>query len=71
MKLNEIRISTLGDTCYSICASISWGGLLETIVLSAVGAIVSYGVSRLLAVIRQRNRRMLKAVGRCKSPHRF
>ncbi|WP_162304873.1 hypothetical protein [Sphingobacterium olei] len=53
MKLNEVRISTLGGTFCSVWASITWGGVLETVVLSAIGALVSYGVSGWLGKLRK------------------
>ncbi|TJY65794.1 hypothetical protein FAZ19_11790 [Sphingobacterium alkalisoli] len=47
--LNNVQIGTLGGTICSVWASIQWGDILQTAILSAVGACVSFLVSRLLA----------------------
>ncbi|WP_293926799.1 hypothetical protein [Sphingobacterium sp. UBA6320] len=48
MKLNDIRISTLGGTICSIWASLSLCDLFQTALLAAVGTVVSFVTSRLL-----------------------
>lgn len=48
MKLNDIRISALGGTICSIWASFSFGDLLQTVILAAIGTLVSFVTSRLL-----------------------
>ncbi|WP_183078796.1 hypothetical protein [Sphingobacterium puteale] len=54
MKLNDIRISTIGGTICSIWASISLGDVLQTILTAALGTLASFVTSRLLG---QWNRR--------------
>ncbi|SKB37867.1 hypothetical protein SAMN05660841_00127 [Sphingobacterium nematocida] len=48
MKTNEIRAGTLGGTLCSVWASITLGDLLQTVVMAALGTLVSYGMSQLL-----------------------
>lgn len=48
MKLNKIRAGTLGDTLCSVWASVTLGDLLQTVIMAALGTLVSYGTSRLL-----------------------
>lgn len=48
MKLNEIRAGTLGGTLCSIWASVTLGDILQTVVMAALGTMVSYAVSQLL-----------------------
>lgn len=48
MNIKEIRAGTLGGTLCSIWASITLGDLLQTVVMAALGTLVSYGMSRLL-----------------------
>ncbi|KKX47730.1 hypothetical protein [Sphingobacterium sp. IITKGP-BTPF85] len=48
MKLNDIRISALGGTICSIWASFSFGDLFQTVILAAIGTLVSFVTSRLL-----------------------
>ncbi len=48
MKLNEIRAGTLGGTLCSVWASITLGDLLQTVVMAALGTLVSYALSQLL-----------------------
>lgn len=45
MKANEIRAGTLGGTLCSVWASITLGDLLQTIVMAALGTLVSYTMS--------------------------
>jgi uncharacterized PurR-regulated membrane protein YhhQ (DUF165 family) len=45
MKLNEIRAGTLGGTLCSVWASITLGDLLQTVVMAALGTLVSYVMS--------------------------
>jgi hypothetical protein len=54
MKLNDIRISTIGGTICSIWASISLGDVLQTVLTAALGTLVSFGTSRLLAKLCKR-----------------
>lgn len=48
MKLNDIRISTLGGTICSIWASISLGDVVQTMLTAAIGTLVSFATSRIL-----------------------
>ncbi|ERJ57335.1 hypothetical protein M472_01010 [Sphingobacterium paucimobilis HER1398] len=48
MKLNEIRAGTLGGTLCSIWASVTLGDLLQTVIMAALGTLVSYLMSQLL-----------------------
>lgn len=57
MKLNDIRISTLGGTICSIWASISLGDVAQTALMAALGALVSFATSRLLGHWAKRRRR--------------
>ena len=54
MKTNEIRAGTLGGTLCSFWASITLGDLLQTVIMAALGTLVSYAMSRLLE---RRNKR--------------
>ncbi|WP_270090810.1 hypothetical protein [Sphingobacterium sp. SYP-B4668] len=49
MKPNDIRIGTLGGTLCSIWASISLGDVAQTALTAALGTVVSFITSRLLA----------------------
>ncbi|MGE8290063.1 MAG: hypothetical protein ACN6ON_00225, partial [Sphingobacterium sp.] len=49
MRINDIRLGTLGGTVCSIWASSSLGDLGQTILTAALGTLVSFGVGRLLA----------------------
>lgn len=55
MKWNDIRIGTLGGTLCSIWASFSFGDLVQTVLMAAVGTVVSFVTSRLLRRVRRRN----------------
>ena len=48
MKINEIRAGTLGGALCSVWASITLGDLLQTVVMAALGTLVSYTMSQLL-----------------------
>lgn len=48
MKLDEIRAGTLGGTLCSIWASITLGDLLQTVIMAALGTLVSFAMSQLL-----------------------
>lgn len=48
MKLNDIRISALGGTVCSIWGSLTFGDLLQTVILAAIGTLISFLTSRLL-----------------------
>ena len=48
MKLNEIRAGTLGGTLCSLWASITLGDLLQTVIMAALGTLVSYAMSQWL-----------------------
>ncbi|WP_165384723.1 hypothetical protein [Sphingobacterium corticibacterium] len=52
--LSNTQAGTLGGTICSVWNSFDWSNLLQTILLAAVGALVSYGVSRLLDRKRRR-----------------
>ncbi|MDH5826427.1 hypothetical protein [Sphingobacterium faecium] len=54
MKLNDIRIGTLGGTLCSIWASFSLGDLLQTALMAVVGTVVSYVTSRVVSRICKR-----------------
>jgi hypothetical protein len=49
MKVNEIRLSAIGGTICSIWASISLGDVLQTALTAALGTLVSFATSKLLA----------------------
>jgi hypothetical protein len=51
---NEVRFGTFGGTLCSVWINLDLGDLVHTAVLSALGAAVSYGVSCLLAVLKNR-----------------
>ena len=48
------KFGTIGGTLTVILANISGADLLKTIVLSAIGAMVSFGISLLLKMILQK-----------------
>lgn len=48
MNINEIRAGTIGGTLCSIWASITLGDMLQTVIMAALGTLVSYAMSRLL-----------------------
>jgi len=48
MKVNDIRIGTLGGTLCSLWASISFGDILQTLLTAALGTLVSFATSQLL-----------------------
>jgi hypothetical protein len=54
MKLNDIRIGTLGGTLCSIWASFSIGDVLHTALMAVVGTVISYMTSRLLGRMRKK-----------------
>ncbi|QIH34093.1 MULTISPECIES: hypothetical protein [Sphingobacterium] len=56
MKLNDLRISTIGGTICSIWASISLGDVLQTVLTAALGTLVSFATSRLLAKLGKRKK---------------
>ena len=45
MKINEIRAGTLGGTLCSVWASITLGDMLQTVIMAALGTLVSYAMS--------------------------
>lgn len=49
MKVNDMRVSAIGGTICSIWASISLGDVLQTALTAALGTLVSFATSRLLA----------------------
>ncbi|WP_175991955.1 hypothetical protein [Sphingobacterium sp. CZ-UAM] len=57
MKLNDIRISTIGGTICSIWASISLGDVLQTVLTAALGTLVSFATSRLLGQWKPKGRK--------------
>lgn len=48
MKMNDIRMGTVGGMLCSIWASVSLGDVLQTVVMAVIGTIVSFLTSRLL-----------------------
>jgi hypothetical protein len=54
MKINELRFATLGGTLCSIWASVSFGELIQTVLLAALGTIVSFATGHLLGYLRRR-----------------
>ncbi len=56
MKLNDIRVSAIGGTICSIWASISLGDVLQTALTAALGTLVSFATSRLLAKLGKRKK---------------
>ena len=52
MHRMEVRIGTAGGTLLSTIAQLNAGDLFKTVVLAAVGAVVSYGVTLLLKKMR-------------------
>ncbi|WP_197086158.1 hypothetical protein [Sphingobacterium sp. IITKGP-BTPF85] len=54
MKMNDIRIGTIGGTLCSIWASFSIGDVLHTALMAVVGTVVSYVTSRLLGRMRKK-----------------
>lgn len=56
MKLNDMRIGTVGGTLCSIWVSFSFGDLLQTALMAGVGTVVSYTTSRILGKVRKSNR---------------
>ncbi|MEN5232901.1 hypothetical protein [Sphingobacterium faecium] len=54
MKWNDIRIGTLGGTLCSIWASFSLGDLAQTVLMAAVGTLVSFVTSRLLGNMKRK-----------------
>ncbi|WP_324760526.1 hypothetical protein [Sphingobacterium thalpophilum] len=57
MKMNDIRISTLGGTICSIWASISLGDVAQTALMAALGTLVSFVTSRLLSLWKPKGRK--------------
>lgn len=55
MKWNDIRIGTIGGTLCSIWVSFSFGDVLQTVLMAALGTVVSYATSRLLNKIKRRS----------------
>lgn len=49
MKANNPQIGTLGGTLCSVWASVNWGDLFQTVVMAAIGSLVSYAISILLS----------------------
>ncbi|MNT02384.1 hypothetical protein D3C72_1368790 [compost metagenome] len=54
MKVNDIRMGTLGGALCSIYASFSFGDLMQTALMAVVGTLVSYVTSRLLGKIKSK-----------------
>ncbi|WP_400262969.1 hypothetical protein ACFX5U_07800 [Sphingobacterium sp. SG20118] len=52
--MNDIRIGTVGGTLCSIWASLSLGDILQTVVMAAIGTVVSFLTSRLLGRCRKK-----------------
>jgi len=53
--MTNVQFATIGGTICSVWNSFDWGNMLHTAVLAAIGATVSYLVSKLLD--RRRRRR--------------
>ncbi|WP_181182368.1 hypothetical protein [Sphingobacterium lumbrici] len=53
-QLNNVQAGTLGGTCCSIWNSVDWSNMFHTALMAAIGAAVSYLVSRLLDGKRRR-----------------
>lgn len=56
MKVNDIRISSIGGSICAIWASISLGEVLQTAMTAVLGTLISYATSRLLAKVGKRKR---------------
>ncbi|WP_434454799.1 hypothetical protein [Sphingobacterium multivorum] len=54
--MNDMRVSAIGGTICSIWASISLGDVLQTALTAALGTLVSFATSRLLAKLGKRKR---------------
>lgn len=54
--MNNVQFGTLGGTVCSMWSSFDLGNMVQTAVLAAIGAAVSYLVSRLLDGRRRRRR---------------
>jgi hypothetical protein len=53
MKLNDIRIGTIGGTLCSIWASFSFSDAFQTAIMAVIGTVVSFVTSRLLGKVRK------------------
>ncbi|GHE49714.1 hypothetical protein GCM10017764_35950 [Sphingobacterium griseoflavum] len=53
--LTNVQQGTLGGTLCSLWATFTWSSMAETVLLAAIGATVSYLVSRLLQGKRRRH----------------
>ncbi|UIR54760.1 hypothetical protein LZQ00_10780 [Sphingobacterium sp. SRCM116780] len=56
MKINDMRFGVLGGTLCSIWISISFGDVLQTMLMAVVGTAVSFVTSRLLGKLGQRKK---------------
>lgn len=57
MQINSLYAGTAGGTIFSVIPLMNGDDLLQTVVLAAVGAVVSFGVSLLLKYLcRKRDR---------------
>lgn len=56
MKENDIRLGAMGGTLCSIWASFSLGDLAQTVLMAALGTVVSFVTSKLLGIVRGRKR---------------
>ncbi|WP_293924372.1 hypothetical protein [Sphingobacterium sp. UBA6320] len=54
MKWNDMRLGAMGGTLCSIWASFSFGDLAQTVLMAAVGTVVSFVTSRLLGNIKRK-----------------
>ncbi|MEN5231849.1 hypothetical protein [Sphingobacterium faecium] len=54
MKWNDIRLGAMGGTLCSIWASFSLGDLAQTVLMAALGTVVSFVTSRLLGHVGNR-----------------
>lgn len=49
MKSNDLQMGTLGGALCSVWATVSWGDLFQTVLMAAIGTLVSYAISAVLS----------------------
>ncbi|MGJ1534880.1 hypothetical protein ACR784_07670 [Sphingobacterium multivorum] len=54
MKANDMRVAALGGTLCSVWASISFGEIIQTILMAMLGTIVSFATGYLLGCLRRK-----------------
>ncbi|WP_293899004.1 hypothetical protein [Sphingobacterium sp. UBA5670] len=57
MKANDMRVAALGGTLCSVWASISFGEIIQTILMAMLGTIVSFATGHLLGCLRRKWRK--------------